>query len=130
MNQEQNNFNVNNFNTQGNNGMPNNQPLNSNQVVGYDPQTGQPIYSNQNNQFNSNIQKLNVNKNKKKKKYWLIPVLVFIAMVVFPVISNTLRIVGINISIISTISTLIYVICGLAFIPSIIVAIVLSNKNK
>lgn len=118
------------INTQGNNGVPNNQPLNSQQVVKYDSQTGQPIYANQNNQLNSNFQQLNKNQNKKKKKYWLIPVLVFVAMIVFPVISNTLRIVGINISIISTISTLIYVICGLAFIPSIIVAIVLSNKNK
>ena len=125
MNQEQNNY-----NTQGNNGTPNNPPLNTNQIVGYDSQTGQPIYANQNTQFNSNNQQLNQNKNTKKKKYWLIPVLVFVAMIVFPVISNTLRIVGINISIISTISTLIYVICGLAFIPSIIVAIVLSNKNK
>ena len=118
------------INTQGNNGVPNNQPLNSQQVVKYDSQTGQPIYANQNNQLNSNFQQLNKNQNKKKKKYWLIPVLVFVAMIVFPVISNTLRIVGINISIISTISTLIYVICGLAFIPSIIVAIVLSSKNK
>jgi len=118
------------INTQGNNGVPNNQPLNSQQVVKYDSQTGQPIYANQNNQLNSSFQQLNKNQNKKKKKYWLIPVLVFVAMIVFPVISNTLRIVGINISIISTISTLIYVICGLAFIPSIIVAIVLSNKNK
>ena len=126
MNQEQNNF-----NTQGNNGMPNNQPLNSNQVVGYDPQTGQPIYGNQpQQQFNQNIQQPVVNKPIKKKKYWLIPLYVFLAMILAPIINITLRLVGVSSSIIGSISTIIYVLCGLAFIPSIIVAIVLSCKNK
>ena len=49
MNQE------NNFNSQGNNGMPNNQPLNQNQVVGYDSQTGQPIYASQNNSLDDKL---------------------------------------------------------------------------
>lgn len=49
MNQE------NNFNLQGNNGMPNNQPLNSNQVVWYDSQTGQPIYASQNNSLDDKL---------------------------------------------------------------------------
>lgn len=123
MNQEQNNFNVSNFNTQGNNGIPNNQPLNSNPVVSYDSQTGQPIYGNQS-------QQQVVNKPIKKKKYWLIPVFIFIAMILAPTINITLRLVGVGSSIIGSISTIIYVLCGLAFIPSIIFAIVLSCKNK
>lgn len=126
MNQEQNNFNM-----QGNNGMPNNQSFNSNQVVGYDPQTGQPIYGNQSiQQINQNIQQPAVNKPTKKKKYWLIPIYVFLAMILAPIINITLRLLGVSSSIIGSISTIIYVVCGLAFIPSIIVAIVLSNKNK
>ncbi len=128
MNQEQNNINL---KSQGSNGVPNDSSLNSNKITGYDSQTGQPIYENQTQtQMNTGITQLIDNKKKKKKKYWLIPVLVFIAMIVFPVFSNTLRIVGVESSIISSISTLIYVLCGFAFIPSIIIAIILSCRKK
>lgn len=128
MNQEQNNINL---NSQGGNGVPNNSSLNSNKIMGYDSQTGQPIYANQTQpQVNTSITQLVDSKKKKKKKYWLIPVSVFVAMIVFPVFSITLRIVGVESSIISSISTLIYVLCGFAFIPSVIVAIVLSCRKK
>ena len=44
------------FNTQGINSQSNNQSLNSNPVVNYDQQTGQPIYENQNSQTLNNNQ--------------------------------------------------------------------------
>ena len=102
--------------------------MNNNQQ-NFDPMTGQPIVNN-NQQLNTNIQPSVENKKVRKKKYWLIPILVFVLMILAPIINITLRLVGVDSSIIGSISTIIYVLCGLAFIPSIIVAIVLSSKNK
>ena len=94
-------------------------------IIGYDSQTGQPIYGNQSiQQINQNIQQPVVNKPTKKKKYWLMPIYVFLAMILAPIMNLTLRLVGFDSSIIASISTIIYVLCGFAFIPSIIVAIV------
>lgn len=70
------------------------------------------------------------NLNAKKKKYWLIPVCVFLMMILAPLINITLKLLNFNSSISGSISTVIYVICGLLFIPSIIIAVILSHKDN
>lgn len=81
--------------------------------------------------MNNNVdQNQTKNQSVKKKKYWLIPIYVFLVAVLAPVINVALRLLGIESTIISTIATMIYVIGGFTFIPSIIVAIVLGSKNK
>lgn len=81
MNQEQNNDNL---NSQGSNIIPNNQSLNTTQIMDYNSQTGQTIYANQNQpQVNTNMyqqQYVNQNNNstKKKKIKWWIPILFFV----------------------------------------------------
>ena len=92
---------------------------------------------NQNNNFATNCNNGRFNnqqaiesKKNKKKKYWLIPLYVFLTMILAPIINITLRLVGIESSVIGSITTIIYILCGFAFIPSIIVAIVLSYRKK
>lgn len=73
---------------------------------------------------------MNQVQNNKKKKYWLIPFFVFLTMILVPILNITLRLVDVESSIIASFSSVIYVICGIAFIPSVIIAIVLSCKKK
>lgn len=80
-------------------------------------------------QNNINTKDSVVNKSIKNKKYWLIPLYVFLAMFLTPIIDLTLRLFGLKSVVINSISAIIIVLCGFAFIPSIIVAIILSCKN-
>jgi len=73
---------------------------------------------------------MNQEQNNKKKKYWLIPVFIFLAMILAQIVNITLRLVGVESPIISSFLSVMYVVCGIAFIPSVVVAIVLSCKNK
>lgn len=72
----------------------------------------------------------NVNYNKKKAKYWLIPVLVFVTMITSKVIQLTLLILDIKSDFINTLFSTMFYICGFAVIPCIIIAIILSVKEK
>lgn len=71
-----------------------------------------------------------MNNNNKKKKYWLIPLLTFVTMIVSKLIEFVLLISGIKSQFANTLFNTIFVICGFAIIPTIIVAIVLGSKNK
>lgn len=71
-----------------------------------------------------------MNSDNKKKKYWLIPLLTFVTMIVSKLIEFVLLISGIKSQFANTLFNTIFVICGFAIIPTIIVAIVLGIKNK
>ena len=104
MNQKQNNLNPNNFNTQGNNGIPNNQPLNSqnfNQNMSFNQQPinpqPQPTASFQQNintfeSCNTNNQNFNSQPPKKKNLGLIIGIIVLIIVIAlivgFVIISN------------------------------------------
>ena len=76
----------------------------------------------------------------KKKKYWLIPVIVSALLVISSIISTlslTLKLafdtdVATNglFGVVRLLSLTVMGICALGLIPSVIVAVVLSNKNK
>ncbi len=71
-----------------------------------------------------------MNNDNKKKKYWLIPLLTFVTMIVSKLIEFVLLISGIKSQFANTLFNTIFVICGFAIIPTIVVAIVLGIKNK
>lgn len=71
-----------------------------------------------------------MNNDNKKKKYWLIPLLTFVTMIVSKLIEFVLLISGIKSQFVNTLFNTIFVICGFAIIPTIVVAIVLGIKNK
>ncbi len=96
---------------------------------------------------NSTIQTNNVTssepttiKSIKKKKYWLIPLIVFAAMIIstiivmLPIILRFIFNIDVSnnvfLALIRLLMTFIMGLCALGFIPSIIVAIVLSLQNK
>lgn len=66
----------------------------------------------------------------KKKKYWLIPVLIFATMIISKVIQGILFTLEFESDFINTLFSTIFYICGFAVIPSIILVIILSVKNK
>ncbi len=83
-----------------------------------------------NNQITQQEIQNNVNYNKKKAKYWLIPVLIFATMIISKVIQGILFTLEFESDFINTLFSAIFYICGFAVIPSIILAIILSVKNK
>ena len=102
-----------------------------------------------NNQQNNSIQTNSVVSNKaitqevktdKNKKYWLIPIIVFLIMILslgIAMLPSILEIIfnidSLNngfLTIIRMLMIFITGLCGLGFIPSIIVAIVLTKQNK
>lgn len=99
---------------------------------------------------NSTIQTNNVTSNEpatnqevkivKKKKYWLIPLIVFAAMIIsififiIPIILKLAFNVDISNNVFFMLIRLLVMfilgLCGVGFIPSIIIAIILSTQNK
>lgn len=66
----------------------------------------------------------------KKKKYWLIPIYVFLIMFFSMLIPAILSLFEIKIPFISNVLNVVGILCGIGFFPSIIIAIALSVKNK
>ena len=81
-----------------------------------------------NNENNSQMQYSVIKK--KEEKYWLIPVLVFVTMIVSKIIQFVLVMFEFKSDFANTLFNMIFLICGFAVIPSIILAIVLSVKNN
>lgn len=67
---------------------------------------------------------------KKKKKYWVIPLIVFATMIISKIIQVTLSMLEVKLEILNTLFNLIFLICGFAVIPSIILAIILGTIKK
>lgn len=110
----------------------NNQSINTNISVNPATQTNNVV----NNGQITNQEKKPV----KKKKYWLIPIIVFAVMVlsiviaIIPLILNLAFNIDIAnngfFTLIKILMIFIAGLCGIGFLPSIIVAIVLSSQNK
>lgn len=66
----------------------------------------------------------------KKKRYWIIPVLVFATMITSKLAQFILRMFEYKTEFTNTLFNTIFYICGFAVIPSIILVIVLNTKNK
>lgn len=141
MNQEQNNFNF-----QNNNNLTNNSNSNEKQVVGYNTQTGEPIYNNQEqSQTNTNFSNQQYpnqnNKPKKKKMKWWIPLLFFLGGFVMFLCNITADLItnsrsdyildaNTNNFQIADIFFLLAIICWLMVIPSLIIVIVKYNLKS
>lgn len=96
---------------------------NSNQYQGnYDTQTDQTINR-------TSIQQPQNYKNR-KKKYWLIPLFTFVIMIVSKIIEFVLLISGIKSQFANTFLNIIFIICGFAVVPTIIVAVILGTTKK
>lgn len=117
------NLNSNDLNNQSiNTNISENPAIQSNNVVSSEPVTNQEV------------------KPVKKKKYWLIPVIVFAIMIILMIIVMIPPILKLAFDVdiannglftlIRLLMTFILGLCGIGFIPSIIVAIVLSTQNK
>lgn len=90
-------------------------------------------------QVNNNMQQNNsgqmnnnqtgfVQQNKKKKKYWLIPVFVFVLMLGSNLIRSVLSLFEVKSGFFDALFGTMSLICGFAVIPTVILAVVLSLK--